>query len=286
MRARLEEVSREPVLQTRHGYQNAWGYILRMLLFLGAWIVLAWRLRTYSLAQDRTQDAAPTRAARTLSGVGIVIYGLLGTFAAVDSIMSLEKRWYSTIFPVIVIIGQVLCAYTFSVIMLALFRRHEPLASVLDKTHYHQLGNLLLTFVLFWTYVSFSQFLIIYSGDLPPELEWYLHRIAGGWKWLVIVLAVFHFFVPFFLLLFRSVKRQARTLTIIASLLFAMHLAATYWLVMPSLHQHGLALSWLDLVLPAGIGGIWLSFVLSRLKQATLLPQNDPGMQFAFKYGH
>ena len=91
--ARLEEVSREPILQTRHGYQNPWGYILRMLIFLAAWIVLAWRLRQYSLAQDRTPDAAPTRAARTLSGVGIVIYGLLGTFAAVDSIMSLEKRW-------------------------------------------------------------------------------------------------------------------------------------------------------------------------------------------------
>jgi len=154
------------------------------------------------------------------------------------------------------------------------------------RTHYHHLGNLLLTFVLFWTYVSFGQLLIIYSGDLPHEIEWYLHRIAGNWKWVVAAVALFHFFLPFFLLLFRTVKRHVVPVTTLAALLCAANLVDVYWLVMPSFHQHGLSVSWLDFAAPIGVGGVWLSFVISRLKAAALLPQHDPGLQFAFVYEH
>src|SRR5205814_1409001 len=147
----------------------------------------------------------------------------------VDWILSLEKHWRSTMFAVIVIIGQILVAYAFCVIMLALFRKEEPIVQIVNRTHYHHLGNLLLTFVLFWTYISFGQLLIIYSGDLPHELDWYRHRIAGNWKWVVVTLALFHFFVPFFLLLFRSVKQQVSSLTIMAAMLFLFHVIDTYW---------------------------------------------------------
>src|SRR5205814_6028416 len=146
-----------------------------------------------------------------------------------------------------------------------LFKTQDPIATVVTKTHYHHLGNLLLTFVLFWTYISFGQLLIIYSGDLPHEINWYLHRIAGNWKWVVAALALFHFFLPFFLLLFRSVKRHVIPLTVLAGMLFVMHIVDAYWLVMPALHQHGISLSWLDFAAPIGIGCLWLSFFLSRL---------------------
>jgi hypothetical protein len=283
--ARPDEVAADKVLQQRHSYQNSWAYIVRLVLFLGIWSWMAYCLRKWSLQQDVTHDAGPTRKARALSGPGIVIHGLLGTFAYVDWIMSLENKWYSTMFPVIIMGGQILIAYAFAVVMLALFRDEEPIAKVLTKTHYHHLGNLLLTFVLFWTYVSFGQLLIIYSGDLPHELSWYLHRIAGNWKVIVGVLALFHFFVPFFLLLFRATKRHVLPLTILAALLFCVHMLDTYWLVMPALHHDGVAVSWLDLVAPLGIGGVWVAFFLSRLKAAPLVPLNDPGLQFAFRYG-
>jgi hypothetical protein len=282
--ARAADRAAEKVLRERHVYQNGWAYILRTVVFVGIWSWMAWLLRRWSLEQDTTTDPAPTRKARALSGPGLVIYPILGTFAYVDWIMSLEKHWYSTIFGVIVIIGQILLAYAFAVLMLTLFRNEEPLAQAVTRTQYHHLGNLLLTFVLFWTYVSFGQLLIIYSGDLPHEIEWYLHRIAGNWKGVVAGLALFHFFLPFFLLLFRGVKRHVLALTILAGLLFVANLVDVYWLIMPSLHQHGLAVSWLDFLTPIGIGGIWLSFVLSRLKAAALLPQQDPGLQFAFTY--
>jgi hypothetical protein len=271
-------------LQERHVYENGWAYILRQIFFLFVWIWLAARLRKLSLEQDLTNDAAPTRKARVLSGPGIVIYGLLVTFASVDWIVSLEKDWYSTMFGVIVAGGQILSAFAFGVIMLTTFRNQEPFASTVDKVHYHHLGNLMLTFVLFWTYVSFGQLLIIYSGDLPKELEWYLHRIAGSWKAVVAVIALFHFFLPFFLLLFRSIKKRVAALATLAALLFVMHIVDTYWMVMPSLHQNGVSLSWLDFTAPIGVGGLWVSYFLWRLKSAPLLPKNDPGMQFAFVY--
>ena len=269
----------------RHVYENGWAlHGAASCLFRCVWIWIASLLRKWSLQQDITTDAAPTRKARTLSGPGIVIYGLLGTFAVVDWIMSLEKHWYSTMFAVIVIIGQILLAFAFAVVWVTVFSEQEPLAAVITKRQYHQLGNLLLAFVMFWTYVSFGQLLIVYSGDLPHELDWYLHRIAGSWKIVVAAIALFHFFLPFFLLLFRAIKKHVRPLATLAGMLFVMHFVETYWLVMPAFHRKGLAVSWMDFTAPIGIGGLWLAFFLSRLKAAPLLPQKDPGMQFAFKY--
>ncbi len=282
--ARPAEVAAERVLQHRQGFEAPWAYIARTVAVLAIFIAMAAYLRSCSLRQDETADPAPTRRARFLSGPGLVLGGLLGTLAAVDWVMSLEKRWYSSIFAIVMLGGQVMVAYAFSILMLTLFRRTEPFAGIVNKTHYHQLGNLLLTFVMFWTYVAFGQLLIIYSGDLPAELDWYLHRIAGSWKWVVAALALFHFFVPFYLLLFRAVKLHVIPLAAIAGILFVAHAVQAYWLVMPSLHQKGVQLSWLDFAAPIGIGGIWLSYFLSRLKRAALVPRHDPGLQFAFTY--
>lgn len=283
--ANAAEVAAEKALQQRHSYANIPAYIGRQLFFLAVWIGMAACLRAWSLRQDATTDAAPSRKARALSGPGIVIYGLLGTFASVDWIMSLEKHWYSTMFGVIVLIGQILAGYAFSVVMLVLFSKQEPISNVVNKTHYYQLGNLLLAFVMFWTYVSFGQLLIIYSGDLPHELSWYLHRIAGSWRYVIGGVALFHFFLPFFLLLFRAVKMNVPAMFVLSAMLFLMHIVDTYWLVMPTLHEHGVAISWMDFTAPIGVGGLWVSYFLWRLKAAPLLPQTDPGLQFSFVYG-
>ena len=284
--ARPEEVAADPVLSQRHAYQNFGAFVARLLVFFGIAIWMASRLRQWSLQQDAITDAEPTRKARKLSGIGVVLYPVMGTFVYVDWIMSLEKHWYSTMFPVIIFAGQVLTAYAFSVIMVTFFKTGEPIGVVVRKTHYHQLGNLLLTFVLFWTYVSFGQLLVIYSGDLPHEIDWYLHRIAGSWKIVLAALALFHFFLPFFLLLFRTTKQHVVPLTTLAALLFTMHIVDAYWLVMPALHKTGVAVSWMDFTAPIGVGGVWVAYFLSRLKAAPLLPQQDPGMQFAFVYAH
>jgi hypothetical protein len=282
--ANPDELATEKALRERHVYLNNWAYIIRQIFFLVVFIFFALRLRMLSLRQDATTDAEPTRQARFLSGPGLVIYGLLGTFASIDWIVSLEKHWYSTMFGVIVLIGQILTAYAFSVVMLMLFKNEPSVARVLTKKQYHQLGNLLLAFVLFWTYVSFGQLLIIYSGDIPHELEWYLHRIAGSWKIVVAAIAAFHFFVPFFLLLFRAIKKHITPLTVLSLMLVVMQIVSTYWLVMPSFHRDALSVSWLDFTTPIAIGGLWLAAFLWRLRAAPLIPKQDPGMQFAFVY--
>ena len=274
------------LVRHRHAYENNFGYILRSVCFFVLMIVLASRLRTFSLAQDTTNEAEPTRQARALSGPGIVFYALAGTFIYVDWIMSLEANWHSTLFGLILLIAQVLQAFCFGIVMMERLKNQESIIRTVTHSHAHQLGNLLLTFVLFWTYISFGQLLIIYSGDLPHEIDWYRHRIAGSWQWVIVVIAIFHFFVPFFLLLFRVIKRNRTPLAAIAGMLFVMQLLDTYWLIMPVLHPEGVRVSWMDVTAPTGIGALWLSYFLYKLRSAPLLPQQDPGLQFSYGYGH
>jgi hypothetical protein len=254
-------------------------FIGRSILFFATWIIMAWLLRKWSVQQDETTDPAPTRRLRKLSGPGIVIYPVTATFAYVDWIMSLEPDWYSTMFPVIIFIGQFLSAFAFAIILLAWFRREPPFVGVVSTTHFHHLGNLLLTFVMFWTYVSFGQLLIIWSGNLPQEISWYLHRIAGGWKWIVVLLALFHFFLPFFLLLFRANKQRVVILMSIAMVVFLVHVVNVFWMVVPSFYPQGIRIHWLDIAAPIGVGGIWIAVFLANLKSRRLMPQNDPRMQ-------
>jgi hypothetical protein len=272
-------------LKKRSSYMDVPWFIVRSLFCLALWSTMAWLLRRWSLAQDDAADSRTSRRLRTLSGPGVLILPLTATFAYVDWIMSLEKEWYSTIFAVIILSGQVLSAFAFTTMLLKIFEREEAPANKVTTQIYHQLGNLLLTFVLFWTYVSFGQLLIVYSANLPNEIQWYLHRIAGSWKVIVVIIALLHFFLPFFLLLFRRIKKDPSYLVAIAAMLFFVHLIAVYWLVVPTFHPNGIDISWLDFAAPFGIGGVWLAAFLWLLARAPLMPRNDPRMEMELAHG-
>jgi hypothetical protein len=260
-------------------YLQPWFFIVRAVLYFSVWLLLAWRLRKWSVTQDDVADPEPSKRLVTLSGPGLVIFPITATFAYIDWIMSLEPKWYSTIFAVIVLAGQVLAAYGFAVVLLKIFENQPLLASITSKVHFHQLGNLLLTFVMFWTYVAFGQLLVIYSGNTPEEIVWYLHRIEGSWKYIVGLIAVFHFFLPFLLLLFRSAKRRSSFLAGLATMLLLAHLIDIYWMITPSIFHGGIHVNWLDFAAPVGIGGLWIAAFLWVLKQAPLLAPNDPRMR-------
>jgi hypothetical protein len=274
--ARPEEVAADVVLQKRGGYDSFWGLVIRSAVFFAAWIWMAACLRKWSLQQDRTSDLAPTRKLRRLSGAGVVIYPLTATIAYVDWLMSIEPRWYSTMFPIIICIGQILSAVAFSIVVLTWCQRYEPWNQILTPIHLRQLGNLLLAFVLFWTYVSFGQLLIIYSGNLPAEIDWYLHRIDGSWKWLAAAIALLQFFVPFYALLFRGVTRRIRVLATVAALVFMTGLVDYFWEVEPTFFPKGIHLDWLDFAAPIGIGGIWFAIFSASFQRHPLPPRNDP----------
>jgi hypothetical protein len=284
--AQPAKVAADTVLQHKHAYINPTLFIVRAIFFFGVWIVMAFFLRRWSLKQDKTTDVTPTRRLRTLSGVGIVIYALTVTFAYVDWVMSIEADWYSTMFPVIICIGQILTTYAFSIMVLNYFSKYQPISETITTTiQFHHLGNLLLTFVMFWTYISFGQLLIIWSGNLPHEIIWYLHRIAGDWKAVVWFLFLFHFFLPFFLLLFRASKRNPRTLVKLAAIVFVAHMVDVYWMISPSFHPTGISISWMDFAAPIGMGGIWIAVFISNLKGPLLIPQNDPRVEYALAHG-
>jgi hypothetical protein len=191
-----------------------------------------------------------------------------------DWIMSLEPRWHSTVFPLALLSGNILAGYCLILLLLRAFADHPPFSGIVTNGHYHQLGNLVLTFVLFWSYLAFSQLLIIYSANKPEEISWYLHRITNGWNWVIIGVAVFHFFLPFLVLLFRGFKQSGAALASLAAWLLVVHLIYTYWIIKPSFGPF--APNWMDLAAPIGIGGIWIGAFLWLLKRAPLVPLNDP----------
>ncbi|HEY5298028.1 MAG TPA: hypothetical protein VIK59_08880 [Verrucomicrobiae bacterium] len=269
-------VAADKILQQKTIYENFPGFLIRALFFFGILILIATRLRKWSLQQDVTADVAPTIKMRTLSGPGVVIVPLIVTFAFVDWIMSIEPAWFSTVFAVILLSGQILIAFAFAIVFLAWFHRQTPFREVVTTTHFNDLGNLVLTFVMFWTYVAFSQFLIVYSGNQPHEIGWYLHRTAGNWKWIAGFIALFHFFAPFFLLLFRAVKKNIPWLAAIAAVIFLTHALEIFWVIAPTFYAGSIQIHWTDFAAWLGIGGIWLAVFSFNLKRHPLLAKNNP----------
>jgi hypothetical protein len=189
-------------------------------------------------------------------------------------------------YGVLFIAGQALTAFAFIVVVLVLLSDTAPLAGYVGQRHYHDLGKLMLAFVMFWAYVSFSQYLIIWAGNLPEEIPWYLRRLQGGWGWVGVGLILFHFLLPFLLLLPASANRNPRVLAAVAGLLVFMRLVDVFWLTRPAFEGSRFRLHWMDLLAPIGIGGLWLAAFLWQLGKRPLLPMNDPEMQQALVHGH
>lgn len=250
--------------------------LVRTAVYFAIWIVLALVLTRMSRRQDHQPDARLPRRFRLLSAPGLAIYGLTITLASIDWIMSLQPEWYSSLFGVLVGTGQVLTGFAFAVAVLLLLAPYPPLRDVLAPRHLRDLGNLLLAFVMLWAYMSFSQYLLIWSGNITEEITWYLRRGQGGWQHVILLLAVLQFALPFLLLLSRDVKRSRGTLAVVAGLVLAMRFLDLYWLVMPTFNPDGLAVHWLDLGALLMLGGAWLAWFISQLKSAPLLPQGDP----------
>jgi len=274
--AQTEVVAADPLLQQKAAYLNIPFFIARAVTYFAVWIVLGRLLVTWSLRQDRTADDALTLRLQRLSGPGLVLYGLTVTFAAIDWMMSLEPKWYSTIFGMIFMVSFGLAALALAILATRFLESQKPLAQVISPDRWHDLGNLLLALVMFWAYLQFSQFLLIWSENLAEEIPWYLHRIGGGWEWVALALILFLFALPFILLLSRTTKRSARMLSQVAAAILFMHWLDILWIVAPSFYPALFHLHWLDIVAPVGIGGLWLAAFIGYLKARSLLPLHDP----------
>jgi hypothetical protein len=282
-------VAQDGVLRHKSPYLNVPFFAVRLAVYWVAWLLPAYLLNLWSRQLDRT----PERSARVpirrrlivLSGVGLLLYGFTMTFAAIDWVMSLEPHWYSSIYGILMVVSQLLGALALVVVVTAWLAASVPLSEVLLPTYVHDLGNLLLAAVLFWAYISFSQLLIIWSANLPEEVTWYVRRTEGGWQWIALALALFHFAVPFVLLLSSDVKRHVQSLACVAAILLFMHMVDVFWVVMPAFYRDGLSLHWLDLTALLGVGGGWTAFFVWQLGRRALLPRHDPDIDGVKQHG-
>jgi hypothetical protein len=277
-------VAQDAVLQWKQPYLNVPFFLVRAGIYFGAWNAIVFLLNKWSLEQDETGDPLMAKRMQKLAAAGLLAYGLTITFASFDWVMSIEPHWFSTIFGVLLMGGQALAAMAFAIIALAWLSRRPPLSDLVTPNHFHDLGNLMLAFTMLWAYFGFSQYLIIWSGNLPEEAEWYLHRSAHGWQFVALALVAFHFAVPFLLLLLRVTKRRGETLAKVAALILAMRYVDLFWLIQPAFHPEGLHVHWLDVLLPMSMSALWLGVFVYHLRGRALLPLHDP--EFDEAVGH
>jgi len=268
-------VAADPLLHHKRVYLNVPFFVARTVGYFIIWIVLAQCLNRFSAQQDET-GAGSSRHLYALSGPGLVVYGLTMSFASLDWVMSIEPDWFSTIYSAVFMVGQVLSALAFLTAILLFLASTEPLSEVVSPRYLNDLGNMLLTFVILWVYMAFSQFLIIWSGNLTDEIGWYLHRVRGGWQWVAAGLLAFHFALPFLLLLSREIKRNASRLALLACVLLFMRFIDMIWNVDPTFEPARIRVHWMDWIASLGVGGIWIGAFVNQLKRRPLLPLHDP----------
>jgi hypothetical protein len=280
-----QKIATDAILKHKSLYLNVPFFLARTVLYFVVWFGMAYLLNKWSRQEDEASTPELQSKFHFLGGIGLLLYGLTATFAAVDWMMSLEPHWFSTIYGLLVIVGQVLSAFAFVIAVASILIHYKPLSDVMSIVQFHDLGKLMFAFVMIWAYLSFSQFLIIWSGNLPEEIPWYLHRLHSGWQFVALCLVLFHFALPFLLLLSRETKKRPRILAMIATGVLFMRFVDLYWMVGPEFHQHGLTVSILDFLLPIAIGGFWLAFFFRQLKAMPLIPVNDPNLQEVLEHG-
>ncbi len=277
--ANPEELKRnEHMARQASRYLNPNLFLVRGILFFVAWGVMAYFLLAWSKAQDRPPEGVLDKRFQALSAVGIIVYGWTLTFAVVDWVMSLTPEFTSTIYGLIFMVGQALFALCLAVIVGHMLKAHEPMEKVLTASNFHDYGKLTLTFVMLWAYFSFSQWLIVWSGNLPEEIHWFQDRILGDWRLLGLVLIVGHFAIPFAMLLSRGLKQNSRKLMWIAVWLIAMRYLDLYWNIAPNFSPAKLRYSWLDAVIPMAMSAFWLAYFLRNLKRRPLVALHDPNL--------
>jgi len=285
------------VMVQRGIFMTSWFWIVRSVIYFALWGVMVYFLNKWGGAQDKAETVEDSRLllekASRFSGPTMVIYSLVVTFAVVDWVMTLDPHWFSTIWGLLFVAGWALSCFCFVVAILANLSDKAPMDGVLGKRHFHDLGKLMLALVMVWAYFNFSQFLIIWSGNLPEETTFFLTRMKGGWGYIGIALIVFHFAFPFLVLLQQDFKRKARWLASLAIFILFMRIVDMYYQIGPmprvtagvEATTFAASFSWLDVVAPIAVGGIWLWYFFGQLMKRPIVPARDPYFEGAISHG-
>jgi hypothetical protein len=267
-------------------YLNRGFFLVRAVFYFATWTGLSTLLSRWSLDEDSSRDPGAHSRMENLSAPGLILYGFTATFAVIDWVMSLQPHWFSTIFGMIFIVIQVLSAMAFSIVVTRRLSDRGALAAVASPGRFQDLGNLLFTFVMLWAYLSFSQFLLIWSGNVREEIPWYLSRMQGAWAGMALFLILFHFAIPFLLLLNRPLKRRKAALATIAGALLLVTFVDVFWMVVPAFLPQAPVLHAGDLLGLFAIGGFWVWAFAGQLRGKPLVPLGDARLEEAPEHGH
>ena len=273
-------------LQQKARFLNPSFFILRGVLYFAFWSLLAVLLNWLSLDQDRTARKRIRKRFQMISGPGLAFLIISITFAAIDWVMSLEPEWMSTIFGLIFVASWSLSALAFTIVVMSWLSKRAPMDRVAQPRHFHDWGNLLLALVMLWTYFAFSQYLLIWSGNLAEETSWYVARNHGGWGVIALAIVILQFAFPFLSLLSRAAKKSSEKLARLALLILIMRVIDVIWLIEPAFNREHFHLSWMDIVAPIGIGGLWIAAFAWRLQTRAMVPLNDPQLEAALEQVH
>jgi hypothetical protein len=282
-----DAVRLQKAIATKAAYLNPTFFYLRTAMLFLVWGGLIVVLNRWSKEQDDNAPRLPgpnDRRFRVLSGPGLVLYVLTVTFMSVDWVMSLRPDFYSTIFGILTVGGQGLSTIAFTILVLSLLAKYKPLSDVAQADHFHDLGKLMLAFVMLWAYFNISQLLIIWSANLPEEIPWYLTRLKGNWVPISIAVLIGHFALPFCLLLSRDLKRRSSTLAAVAVFVLVMRVVDLIWNIGP-IFRSQFTIHWMDFAAVAAIGGVWLLVFVNNLAGRALLPAHDPHFTEAVAHG-
>ena len=288
-------VAGDAVLQHRSGYMNLGAFIARAAVYLVVWMSLILALRNQSLARDASGNPAFLVRLKRISAPGLVLYVVTMTLAGVDWIMSREAHWYSTIFGFLLVVGQALTALAVLVLVVMILRHRESLKKAIQPDILNDLGNLFLTLVILWAYMSLCQFLVSWMGNIALDAAWYVPRVHGGLGFIAVLLIVCHFFIPFLLLLSRDAKRKTGFLFRIAILLIVVRWLDLFWVIRPTfqpsadtvtgLVNFSAVFRYTDIVAPIAVGGLWFVVFQWQLAHSPLLPQGDPAVTEMLNHG-
>src|SRR5437868_2080377 len=273
-------------LQQKAHFLNPGFFLTRAAIYFAFWSLVALLLNWLSLEHDRADKKVFRKRMQMISGPGLAFLIVSITFASIDWVMSLEPGWTSTIFGLIFVASWSLSALSLTILTMSWLSRREPMNAVVQRSHFHDWGNLLLTLVMLWTYFAFSQYLLIWSGNLPEETSWYVARKHGGWGVIALGIVILQFAFPFLTLLSRAAKKSSDRLARLALLILIMRVLDVIWLIEPAYNPERFHLSWMDVVAPIGIGGLWIATFAWQLQKRSLMPINDPQIEQALEPAH
>ncbi len=269
----------DPVLAGKRGYLNTPFFLVRLGVYFVAWTAISYRLYALSVRQDVEGSGNSNARMRRVSAVGLVITAVTTSFASFDVLMSLDPHWFSTIFGVYFFAASFWVAHAVIALIAILIQRSRGLRGIISPEHYHDLGKMMFGFTVFWAYIAFSQYMLIWYGNLPEETVWYRHRLEHGWEVHSAALLIAHFVIPFWVLLPRGAKRTIPVMAFMAVWFLVMNWFDFHWIAMPVLHPEQAGFHWLDFTSWLGLSGVFFGLVLFRLSRHSLVPQNDPDLE-------